>query len=165
MLWKEKVTEFEEFAESHNISKTVALDDFVAECKRKWNVKTVRENVDLPIVEATALIYNVNLSLGQYQAIRSLCLPFGINFPTRNKIDNVKNSLHPKINSQEMKASVNLIELLDETAIAILKDVCTITVAVVKGEFWGIQFLFHKKAEEISLKMVSYKFVSNSEQY
>lgn len=119
LIWKEKVVEFEEFAESQNVSNTEALNSFVQECYKKWKVKLAKKKVELPVIEATALIYNVNLSIGQYQAIRSLCLPFGLVFPPRNKIDAIKGSLHPEITSHEMKASVNLVELLDETAVAL----------------------------------------------
>ena len=71
--------------------------------------------------EATALIYNVDISVNQYQMIRSLCLPHGINLPTRNAVDLFKHTLHPPIFSQELKSSVDFLALLKETAEALIE--------------------------------------------
>ena len=55
------------------------------------------------------------MSVHQYQMIRTLCLPFGVVFPPRNSIDKYKGTLHPEITSCQLKSSVCIKSLLDET--------------------------------------------------
>ena len=53
--------------------------------------------------------------------IRSLCLPHGVVFPPRNRIDEVKKTFHPEISSYQLKSSVHITSLLDETAESLIK--------------------------------------------
>ena len=117
----EQVVLLEKFADEQNISKEKALEMLNAECARYWKLKSKCEKATLPELDATALVYNMNLSLPQYQLLRTTCLPHNIEFPPRNKIDIVKKTLHPTIKSQELRASVSMKDLLAETATSILK--------------------------------------------
>ena len=110
-ILNEKALQLEQFALDENITKEDALDMLVSECKRKWKIKCVKKCY-LPQIDATALIYNINLSIAQYQMLRYICLPFNIVFPVRNDIDALKNTLHPPIISQEIKSSVKKLKHL-----------------------------------------------------
>ena len=63
----------------------------------------------------------MNLSVNQYQMLRSVCLPYGVVFPPRNRIDVVKRAFHPPITSFQMKSSVEITVLLEETAASLIK--------------------------------------------
>ena len=65
--------------------------------------------------DATALLYNVGLSVNQYQMLRTICLTHDIDLPTRNSVDSVKSSFYPIIVSQELKSSVDGKSLLCST--------------------------------------------------
>lgn len=118
-IMSENVLQLEEFAHRENITREDALEMLIGECKRKWKVNKV-EKCYLPEIDATALIYNINLSITQYQMLRSICLPYQMVFPVRNQIDVIKKTLHPPILSQEIKSSVDMKALLNETVVALL---------------------------------------------
>ena len=96
------------------------MDLISNECKRQWKSKPTK-TTDMPIEDATALIYNVNLSFNQYQMIRTICLPHDIQFPTKNNVRSHKSLYHPPVSSFELKSEVNLITLLTETATALIE--------------------------------------------
>ena len=120
-LWTPMIREFENFATSNGLTNHEALNLFVKECNEVWKTKKSKNEKELPEMEATALIYNANLSRGQYQIIMQACLPYGIVFPVRKKIDALRSTLHPPITSQEVKVSVEMDELLGQTMTAIIK--------------------------------------------
>ena len=91
------------------------------ECERHWKTKAVKQPAKMPVEDATAMIYNVNLSLNQYQMIRSLCLPYKFHFPTRNNINAHKSIYHPPVKSFELKSEVNIIQLFSETSQSLLE--------------------------------------------
>ena len=72
-------------------------------------------------MDATALIYNINLSTNQYQALRTTCLPYGIQFPTWNDVDKVTDNLTPTIHSTEVKSTVDMKDLLLDTRDSVIK--------------------------------------------
>ena len=53
--------------------------------------------------------------------VRTSCLPHGLIFPTRNNIQSAKKIFHPQILSQEVKSSVHMGELLEETALSLIR--------------------------------------------
>ena len=81
----------------------------------------MKQPAKMPVEDATAMIYNVNLSLNQYQMIRSLCLPYKFHFPTRNNINAHISIYHPPVKSFELKSEVNIIQLLSETSQSLLE--------------------------------------------
>ena len=68
----------------------------------------------MPDVAAVALVHNVGLPLAQYQMIRTICLPYNMNFPTKNIVSALKSRYHPKITSLAIKSSVNMQELHED---------------------------------------------------
>lgn len=115
-ILQEAVKYIEGYAAEQNISKEEALSMISNECKRVWKYREEKPKGSMSVDDATALIYNVNLSSRQYQMIRSLCLPHGLLFPTRNDVDKFKKSLHPPIFSCQIKSSVDFDHLLRDTA-------------------------------------------------
>ena len=85
-LWTPMVQEFEDFAASQGITNHEALNLFIKECNEVWKIKKPKDDKELPQLDATALIYNANLSRGQYLNIRQACLPNGIVFLARKKL-------------------------------------------------------------------------------
>ena len=120
------VSYIEEFAIEQGVSKEEALRMVFDECNRTWHSSISVSSKLLPVDDAVALIYNVNLSLQQYQMIRTLCLPHGIVFPTRNTIDDAKIQFHTPITSFQLKSSVDPRALIDQT-VAALFELCKIT--------------------------------------
>ena len=102
LLLKEMVEAVEKFSQEQNISKEEALTLTVDECHRIWRGKDNPPWKTIPTVEATALIYNVNLSTSQYQMIRTACLKHDVVFPVRNDIDKCKSLYHPPISSCQL---------------------------------------------------------------
>ena len=103
-ILKPKAEELEKFAAGQKISNEEALKMLISECNRKWklNANVDKVKASIPLLDAAAMIYNVNLSTNQYQTIRSICLPFNIHFPIRNEVDRMKARFHPPIFSQHL---------------------------------------------------------------
>ena len=119
-ILKDAVRFIEDFALDQKLTREEALKVITKECNRVWKTKSTETKATIPPTDATALIYNANISLNQYQFLRSVCLPHGVIFPTRNTIDRVKRCLHPPILSCELKSSVDFESLLSDTASALI---------------------------------------------
>lgn len=74
LLLREMVEAVERFSQKQNISKEEALRMTVNECHRTWHTPDNQTKCPIPVVDAAALLYNVNLSTSQYQMIRTVCL-------------------------------------------------------------------------------------------
>ena len=68
---------------------------------KKWKLEN-SEKEQLSLTEATALIYNLDLSINKYQELRLEILP-KLHLPTRNEIDSHNSSLLPP----EIKSDLN----------------------------------------------------------
>lgn len=51
---------------------------------------------NVPVEKACGLLYNVNLSIRQYEEIRLALLPYNISLPTKNAVIDFKSTLYPK---------------------------------------------------------------------
>ena len=117
-------------AKEENVSKEVYLGKLLREVVVQWKVdnatlkRASKELLGEPtddsvsVEDATALIYNADLSQRQYQQVRNI-IPA---LPPRNDIDGYKVTLHPPITSTELKSSVETEELLNTTVSSILKE-------------------------------------------
>ena len=83
-LLRGMVEAVERFAQEQNISKEEALQMTVDECHRIWHTPNNPSKCTIPVVDATALVYNVNLSTSQYQMIRTVCLKHEMVFPVKH---------------------------------------------------------------------------------
>ena len=104
-LWKMLFPASSNWQLSRIFQKEKVLEMIIEECNRAWHLKpsVSAKKSNIPDVDATALIYNINLSTNQFQMIRTLCLPHNVVFPIRNKIDSMKKTFHPPINSCQLK--------------------------------------------------------------
>ena len=85
----------EEKAEEQNVNKNELLDMLILQAKRKWGYeKATTDKNTMSIESATALIYNLDLSLNTYQELR-LNLKEGFTLPSRNNISDYKKTLIP----------------------------------------------------------------------
>ena len=73
-LLSTQVTNIESFAEENNITREEALERIVEECTRKWQIKESKKSV--VIEDAVSVMFNIGLSISQYQLLRTLCLPY-----------------------------------------------------------------------------------------
>ena len=119
-MMKEMVDALEEFATKHHLSKEDALQMTVDECNHVWRSTSNKAKCSIPVDEACALLYNANLSSNQYQMLRTVCLKYDVTFPTRNAIDQLKNTFHPEITSYQLKSSVDIKSLLCKTASSLI---------------------------------------------
>jgi hypothetical protein len=93
----------------------------IDECNRTWHSSVAPTKCTIPDDDAVVMIYNVNLSTNQYQMLRTLCLPHGVVFPIRNTVDAAKKNFHPHITSYQLKASVEITEMMDQTGASLVK--------------------------------------------
>ena len=119
-ILKEAVLAIETFAMEQNVAKEEALRMVTDECHRTWHTDVTPRECTITVHDAVALVYNVNISMNQYQMLRTLCLPHHVVFPTRNSIDAAKSRFHPAITSYQLKSSVDIKELVDQTAASIV---------------------------------------------
>ncbi len=92
----------------------------VEECNRAWHTDIAPSKCTIPDDDAVAMMYNINLSSNQYQMLRTMCLPHNVIFPTRNTINGIKTKFYPKITSYQLKAAVEITELIDQTTTSIV---------------------------------------------
>ena len=117
----EALSAIETFADEQRVSRENALRMVVDECNRKWHTDISPHVNTIPVDDAVSLIHNVNLSVNQYQMMRTMCLPFNVVFPTRNDVDGAKVKFHPPITSYQLKSEVNVKDLLRETADSVVE--------------------------------------------
>lgn len=108
LLLREMVEAVERFSQQQNISKEEALT--VNECHRTWHTPDNPTKCTIPVVNAKALLYNVNLSTFQYQMIRNVVFP---------DIDKCKVLFHSEITS--CSNPVRITSLLYQTASSLVK--------------------------------------------
>lgn len=118
----DQVYAIEQFAVEQGVSRRDALDMIVERCNKKWKVSKMSENVEVPMRTACAMIYNVNLSVNQYQLLRMLLLGHNVYLPTRNNVNVFKNQLVPDLKVDLIKTACNINQLLVSTSKAILDE-------------------------------------------
>ena len=119
----------EQTAKSEGISKFNLLKRVNKRCHELWNeqdVENERDHHDMLPEDATALIYNLNFLINQYQELRMFLLNFSTTLPLQNDVDKHKVTLIPPIIVEETKASCNINELIAQTLSAILNLESTI---------------------------------------
>jgi hypothetical protein len=87
--------------------------EFIGPCRRcRGSNKEVQH---MPIEASTAMIYNLNISLNQYQELRLILKQFSFNLPIRNDVDAFKKTLLPPVISEEIKVYCDVIEMTKQT--------------------------------------------------
>ncbi len=92
----------------------------------KWGHKVSNEleiktsKKDVPVEDATSLIYNVNLSINQYQKLRTSLQHHAIDLPPRNKIDSYKKTLMCEFKVESTKTSCEFNVLVTDTVKSLL---------------------------------------------
>ena len=114
----------DQHAEAQNVSNTLLLKKLISTCKNKIEFETGKRPFDMTDLQATMLLYDVNLSVRGYQELRLHLNNCGFDMPTRNDIDKFKQNLHPYIKSEPLKSSVNMIHLINETIGEIMDMTC-----------------------------------------
>ena len=111
----------EGFATRSHITNETALNMVVRSCRDRWGLaQELNDTKRLPLLEATAFMYNNGLSTRQYQETRMTTMRFGFILPPRNEIDKFKADLYPTISEYELKSSVDYEELLSNTFIGLM---------------------------------------------
>ena len=112
------IAQLEKHAAVQNVDPGVLLDKLVDRSRKKWREKEKKEKAVksvVPLADACAMIYNVNLSLHQYQKIRTILVEFGIPLPTRNDVHTFKNDLMCSFMVESTKTSCEFSILLKDT--------------------------------------------------
>lgn len=111
------IQQLELFSEEEGDPKADLLQMLTERCKAKWT----KPKTEVPLEEGCALIYNINLSINQYQKLRQTLLPYDVELPTRNDIDEYKKSLQPNLSeSSALKCCCSLKDLAVQTTKALL---------------------------------------------
>ena len=113
------IKQLEDLAEQQNIDPQVLLNKLVERSNTKWGKEKQTKSV-VPVLDACAMIYNINLSLPQYQKIKSILADFGIALPPRNDIDDFKKTLMCEFTVEATKTSCKFHVLLKDTIVSLL---------------------------------------------
>ena len=111
------------FAKEHNVTTGALLRALM----ERWAQHSSEEEVsvnksDMTDLQAVSLIYNINLSLNQYQELRLELLKHGFKLPVRNEVDTEKKTLLPlSITSAEVKTSCDIEEVISQTVLSLLE--------------------------------------------
>ena len=63
------IQDLEDSAQEQNIAPQVLLEKLVQRSQEKWNKKSPSKKKDVPVKDASAMMFNVNLSIQQYQKL------------------------------------------------------------------------------------------------
>lgn len=110
---------------------------------------------EMDAMSACSLMYNINLSVNQYQELRLELLLHGFNMPVRNEVDTTKKTLLPSsILSEAVKSSADVQEVILQTVESLLeiKELTPNSDLKVVAKFGldgsGSHQIRHQKAEE-----------------
>ena len=84
---------------------------------------TTKPKAKVPLEAGCALIYNINMSSNQYQKLRQSLLPYDVELPTRENIDEYKQLLQPELSeSSALKCCCSLKDLVVQTTKALVNS-------------------------------------------
>lgn len=109
-------------AEEQNVS-TGALLRMLTDrwVQRNSDESSTESKPDMPKLTACSMLFNLNLSVNQYQELRLELLPYGFSLPIRNTVDATKKTLlPPSVLSEPVKASCDVLELITQTVSSLL---------------------------------------------
>ena len=108
-------------AEFHNYNPFTLLNMINQRCQIKWRkASTAGDKYNVPVPDACAMMYNLNLSTNQYQELRLFLMKFKFEIPPRNLNDVYKKSLLPNITSDTIKTECHIKELVTNTVSSLL---------------------------------------------
>ena len=115
------LNDLKDVAEEQNVSMS-ALLRMLSDRWTKNEKEELDPEPDMPIIDACSMLYNLNLSVNQYQELRLELLQHTFSLPIRNTVDVCKKTLLPlSVSSQPIKASCDLLELITQTISSLLK--------------------------------------------
>ena len=89
--------------------------------QRNGDESLEKSKPDMPVLSACSMIFNLNLSVNQYQELRLELLPYGFMLPVRNTVDVFKKTLLPQsVFSAPVKTSCDVMEVISQTVISLL---------------------------------------------
>lgn len=93
----------------------------IERCNKKWeNSEKQTEKYIMSPENATGLMYNLNLSVNQYQEMRLYFKNFLVNLPTRHDVDTFQKKLVPKLTVEETKTYCSASDMVQSTLRSIL---------------------------------------------
>ena len=106
-------------AREQDISPRLLLEKLNARANQKWAKKTLQTKTinkyDVPVEDACAIVYNINLSIQQYQKLRIYLTDHTIKLPVRNLVDKYKKTLQCPFTVEATKTSCELPVLVEDT--------------------------------------------------
>ena len=114
------IQQIEEAASEQNVDPQLLLNKLVLRSQCKWG-REKQITKDLPVEDACALVYNLNLSIQQYQKLCIHMKDFGIEIPTRNDIDVQKKKLMCEYKVESTKTYCDFDILVTDTVQSLIK--------------------------------------------
>ena len=92
------IDKLESIAAEEGVQNHQLLEQLVAHCNKRWGIVEKTSKLQTCSTEdATALIYNLDISINKYQELRLDLLKNNFNLPTRNEVDAHKKVFSPMI--------------------------------------------------------------------
>ena len=109
-------------AESECISNHSLLEKVIRLCNKRWGPSAQAPQVSHSVEAATALIYNLDLSLNQYQELRLNLKESSFHLPTRNTVSQHKKTLlPPNIVVEQTKTSCPITDIVGQTVSTLIE--------------------------------------------
>lgn len=119
---REKAKDVQNFSDSKGIPVGEVLQLVSKVCDKQSPSGVIKSTMtQVPILEATALIYNLGWSMATYQETRLFNMRWGLEYPTRNAVVANRPKYHPPITKFELKSSVELIPLIENTVLGLFE--------------------------------------------
>ena len=118
------IADLEHAAAEEDVAPHVLLEKLVQRANQKWGKASTTQQTDkydMPVDAACAIVYNVDLSVQQYQKLRSYLHDYQINLPVRNEVDKYKKSLQCAFTVEATKTSCEFPVLVADTVKPLLK--------------------------------------------
>ena len=114
------IQDLEKLADVQMVSPQILLEKLVKRSNDKLD-KEMKNPASIPVDDACALMYNVDLSIQQYQKLRTYLLVHSINLPIRNDVDIYKKTLMCEYKVENTKTYCEFPVLVRDTVQALLK--------------------------------------------
>ena len=117
----------EQFAEQECVPPQTLLQKLVQRSKEKWDKEPTEPSgkCHVPVTDACAMMFNINLSVQQYQKLRTYLMEHSIYLPPRNEVDSYKKTLQCEFKVEATKTSCSFPVLFNDTVGALLSQQST----------------------------------------
>jgi hypothetical protein len=116
--------QIEGIAKDHDISPNALFIKIRRRAKQKWNSNLEDNKRSVTPQDACVLLYNVDISLSQYQKLRLYLKDYDFRLPSRHKLNLFKKSLLVPFVAEPAKSYCSLKDMIVETVGSLLQIYC-----------------------------------------